>query len=129
MSFDFKYILEEYPAESIRLMPGNCLVRIERKANKEGSFFVPDTVRDLSLAHRDLAYFGTVLAMSPRRDDKTGRRQREDFGVGDRIWLMLLEEDLGKDVVLTKNTRVYAEINCLRRTAWDTPLPSMGKGH
>jgi hypothetical protein len=103
---NLKQLLNDYPG--FRCTAGRCIVHMERKPAMHGSLVVPEVARDLdphadsNAAVYDIAYFGTVVAMTPRRDFI------EEFAVGDRVWLMLLVEDLGKEYVLTQNERVYA---------------------
>jgi hypothetical protein len=110
---DLKHILTVYPA--FKCMPGKCIVELERKPEcdpSHPSIVLCDRSRDLQFnsVYRDVAYWGTVLAMTPRKAGVKGtpRGFEEGFKVGDRVWAMLLAEDLDKPVVLTENTRVYA---------------------
>jgi hypothetical protein len=101
---DLKQLIIDYP--DFRPTAGRCIVQMDRKPPTIGSLIVPEVARDLDPkfdgAVRDIAYYGTVVKMTPRRDFI------EEFAVGDRVWLMLRVEDLGKEYVLTENVRVYA---------------------
>jgi len=123
---DLRQLLSDYP--DFRCTPGNCIVRMDKKPESIGSIHVPERSRDLNPEH-DIAYMGTVLAMTPRKCDAcqgSGRRGRtdlinpichkcdgtgqfhEDFAVGSRVWVMLLLMDIDREYILTKNTRIYA---------------------
>lgn len=55
----------------------------------------------------DSSWTGTVKAMTPYTHYQKGF-QREDFKTGDRVLILLLEEDLNQKMIVTQNTRVYA---------------------
>lgn len=81
-----------------------------------GLLHIPDSARELKeMSHvrgksvyGDSAWSGQVIAVSPRRNQKTGEFDNEDFQPGDRVWFLLLTEDLNQKVIVTLNTRVYA---------------------
>jgi hypothetical protein len=100
---NLELLMAQFP--HLKLRPGKCLIELERKPELDGSIILPEKARDLR--ERDIAYFGTVLDMQPRRL-KDGRECPEQFKAGDRVWVMLLQCDLGERVILTENTRVYA---------------------
>ena len=80
-----------------------------------GLLHIPDSARELrTLSHAkgktvygDSSWTGTVLAMTLRGHYEKGY-QREDFKTGDRVLVLLLEEDLNQKMIVTQNTRVYA---------------------
>lgn len=97
---DLKQLLTDYP--DFRCTAGRCIIRMERKPAMHNSLHIPDIARDIDPNKRDMAYFGTVVRVTPRRDTA------EEFAEGDRVWVMLLMSDLGKEFILTENVRVYA---------------------
>jgi hypothetical protein len=94
---------------SCRLTAGNCLIHLERKPERdEGSLiFRPDRSRDIH--PRDIAYLGTCIKMTPRRNED-GSEFQEEFRAGDWVYVMLLLDDVEREYILTKNTRVYARM-------------------
>jgi len=92
---------------SFRPTAGNCLIHMERKPERDESslIFRPDSSRDTQ--NQDICYWGTCLKMTPRRNED-GSEFPEEFQVGDRVLVMMVFDDVGKEYILTKNTRVYA---------------------
>ena len=80
-----------------------------------GLLHIPDSARELrTMSHAkgktvygDSSWTGRVLAMTPLTHRPKGF-QPEDFKTGDRVLILLLEEDLNQKMIVTKNTRVYA---------------------
>ncbi len=89
----------------LRPLPGRCVIRLDPTPTMSGSLHIPDSARDLKPT--DPIYSGIVVAVSPRRGED-GTPWEEGFGPGDRVWLALRLEDLGKELVATHNTRVWA---------------------
>ena len=98
-------------------LPGRCLIELDTIPTMSGLLHIPDSVQELRLmsqvkgktVHGDSSWTGVVLAMTPRGHYGKGY-QREDFKPGDRVLILLLEEDLNQKMIVTANTRVYAVI-------------------
>lgn len=91
----------------IRPMPGKCVIELEEVPEKIGSIYLPDDARERT--PRDIAVPGRCIAMTPRRGKK-GREFVEEFALGDRVWVLLLLQDLNQRLICTQNTRVYARL-------------------
>ena len=98
-------------------LPGKCLIELDTIPTMSGLLHVPDSARELhtmshsrgKTVHGDSSWTGKVLVMTPLSHYPKGF-QREDFNVGDRVLILLLEEDLNQKMIVTRNTRVYAVI-------------------
>ena len=96
-------------------LPGKCLIELDTIPTMSGLLHIPDSARELrTLSHAkgktvygDSSWTGKVLAMTPLSHYPKGF-QREDFRVGDRVLILLLEEELNQKMIVTLNTRVYA---------------------
>lgn len=91
---------------NLRPCAGRCVIELDAPDAMAGGLHVPDVAQVRKVA--DIAFWGTVLAMTPRRNPKTGELTSELFGAGDRVWVMGRTEDLDKTLIVTDNTRVYA---------------------
>jgi hypothetical protein len=99
-------------------LPGKCLIELDSIPTMSGLLHIPDSARELRLfsevkgktVHGDSSWTGTVLAMTPLNHRPKGF-QPEDFKVGDRVLILLLQEDLNQKMIVTANTRVYAVLN------------------
>lgn len=97
-------------------LPGRCVIELDSIPTMAGLLHIPDSARELKeMSHvrgksvyGDSAWSGKVIAVSPRRNQKTGEFNNEDFQPGDRVWFLLLTEDLNQKIIVTLNTRVYA---------------------
>jgi len=98
-----------------RPLAGRCIIELDETPTLIGLLHIPDSARGLKLftevsksgVSGDRAYSGKVLAMSPRKL-KSGETGKELFKVGDKVWVMLLMEDLEERVICTRVERVYA---------------------
>lgn len=99
-----------------RPISGKCVIELDTIPTMSGLLHIPDSARELKeMSHvrgksvyGDSAWSGKVIAVSPRRNQKTGEFINEDFQPGDRVWFLLLTEDLNQKIIVTLNTRVYA---------------------
>lgn len=100
-----------------RPLPGKCVIELDTIPTMSGLLHIPDSARELRLmshargktVHGDSSWTGVVRAMTPRGHYGKGF-QPEDFKPGDRVLILLLEEDLNQKMIVTQNTRVYAVI-------------------
>lgn len=104
-------------ALGFRPLPGRCLIEMDTIPTMAGLLHVPDSARELrTMSHvkgktvyGDSSWTGKVLSMTPRRRPEwPSDIPTEDFSVGDKVLILLLEEDLNQEVICTHNTRVYA---------------------
>lgn len=102
--------------ELTRPVAGRCIIEFEIP-EKSGSIVIPDMAQGprLYTAPQDVrdtndTFIGRVLAMTPRKT-KSGKEFDEDFAVGDRVVVALLQSDIEKKVILTENTRVRAVLS------------------
>ncbi len=94
---------------------GKCVIELDTIPTMAGLLHIPDSARELrTMSHAkgktvygDSSWTGTVRAMTPLKHRPRGF-QPEDFKVGDRVLILLTEEDLNKKMIVTANTRVYA---------------------
>ena len=98
-----------------RPLPGKCLIELDSIPTMSGLLHLPDSARELrTMSHAkgktvygDSSWTGRVLVMTPLTHRPKGF-QPEDFKTGDRVLILLLEEDLNQKMIVTQNTRVYA---------------------
>jgi len=96
-------------------LPGKCLIELDSIPTMSGLFHIPDSARELRMTthstgktlHGDSSWTGVVRAMTPLKH-RPKRFQPEDFKTGDRVLILLLQEDLNQKMIVTANTRVYA---------------------
>lgn len=87
----------------VRPLPGKCILALGRLPDTIGSIHVPDSARDLKLDN--IGYWGEVLAVTGRKNAR-GEIQEEEFGPGDRVWVLLRAEEIDKRVIIVENVRV-----------------------
>ena len=98
-----------------RPLPGKCLIELDSIPTMSGLLHLPESSQELrTMSHAkgktvygDSSWTGRVLAMTPLTHRPKGF-QPEDFKTGDRVLILLLEEDLNQKMIVTQNTRVYA---------------------
>jgi hypothetical protein len=96
-------------------LPGKCVIELDTIPTMSGLLHIPDSARELrtmshsrgKTVHGDSSWTGTVKAMTPLVH-RPKSFQPEDFKTGDRVLILLLEEDLNQKMIVTQNTRVYA---------------------
>lgn len=101
-----------------RPLPGKCLIELDTIPTMSGLLHIPDSARELRVmghakgktVYGDSSWTGTVKAMTPLAHRPKGF-QPEDFRVGDRVLILLIEEDLNQKMIVTRNTRVYAVLS------------------
>lgn len=94
---------------NVKPLPGRCVIEFDPFPEKIGSLFIPETAKEQDPL-QDPMWPATVLAMTPRRDPKTGEPRQEQFQVGDRVLLALRGQDLNQQLVATHNTRVWCKL-------------------
>ena len=95
--------------------PGSVSSNSTTIPTMSGLLHLPESSQELRLlshskgktVYGDSSWTGTVKAMTPLKHRPKGF-QPEDFKVGDRVLILLLEEDLNQKIIVTQNTRVYA---------------------
>jgi len=101
--------------QGFRPLSGRCVIKLDETPTMAGLLHIPDTARGLRMitetsksgVRGDIAYMGEVLAMTPRKN-KSGEWKEEQFKTGDKVWVMLLMEDLDERIICTRVERVYA---------------------
>ncbi len=99
-------------------LPGKCLIELDTIPTMAGLLHIPDSSRELrtvtglkgQTVYGDSSWTGRVKAVSSRKSD-TGKILPEAFTIGDRVLILLLQEDLNQKMIVTSNTRVYAVID------------------
>jgi len=99
-----------------RPLPGKVLIECDSVPTMAGLLHLPESTQELrSMTHvqagsvyGDTSWTGKVLAVTPRRNERTGEFIEEDFQPGDRVWFMLLNEDMNQKVIVTTITRIIA---------------------
>ena len=84
-----------------RPMPGRSFIHLDPAPAKIGAIHIPESAQGLRITNT--AWSGTVLA--------TTFKDESSFDVGDRVWFLLYEEDLGKEVIITRNETICAVVN------------------
>ena len=93
-----------------RPLPGHCVIQFDDPPTMSGLLHIPATAsHGPQLINQDKGWVGRVLHMTRKGIYLKGFGE-EDFEVGDRVVFMLGAGDLGKRVIQTLNTRVYAVI-------------------
>lgn len=100
---------------SFRPISGKCVIELDTIPTMSGLLHLPESSQELRLlshskgktVYGDSSWTGTVKAMTPLKHRLKGF-QPEDFKVGDRVLILLIEEDLNQKMIITQNTRVYA---------------------
>ena len=98
-----------------RPISGKCVIELDTIPTMSGLLHIPESSQELRLlshskgktVYGDSSWTGTVKAMTPLKHRPKGF-QPEDFEVGDRVLILLIEEDLNQKMIVTQNTRVYA---------------------
>lgn len=92
-----------------RPLKGKCIIQLDEPV-AIGSIVIPEAYRGARLdmskdirKHTDSVYPGTCVKVTPRDG-----WDAEGFKDGDRVLVALLGQDLGKNVIMTDNRRVYA---------------------
>lgn len=114
---DPQYLIDAVE-RGFRPLPGRCLVEMDTIPTMTGSIYIPESAQELRLlketdgksVYGDTNYTGRVVAVTPRRSETTGEFIEEDFKPGDRVLVMLLVEDMNQKIIVTRNTRIYAQI-------------------
>lgn len=106
-------------ASGFRPLPGRCLVEFDTPPSKtsSGLLHIPDSAQEKRLlthsrgstVYGDSTWLGTVLAISPRRNPKTGLVQEEEVSSGDRVLVALLQEEMSQSIVVTRIERLWAK--------------------
>jgi hypothetical protein len=91
---------------NLRPTAGRCVIELDSPDATVNGLHVPESAQKRRV--EDIAFWGTVLAMTPRRNPKTGELTTELFGAGDRVWVLGRAEDLDKSLIVADNSRVYA---------------------
>ena len=87
-----------------RPMPGRSFIHLDPAPAKIGAIHIPESAQGMRITNT--AWSGTVLA--------TTFKDESSFDVGDRVWFLLYEEDLGKEVIITRNETICAVVNAPR---------------
>lgn len=99
-------------------LPGRCLIELDTVPTMVGTLHVPESAQELRLinsvqagsVYGDTSWTGRVLAMTPRKNDRTGHTVTEDFRTGDRVCFLLLNEDMDQKLIMSRVERMLAVI-------------------
>lgn len=99
--------VKEMLATGGRPAPGRCFVHLDRKPGQIGSIHIPEVSRDMRIT--DTLMSGTVLAVTPSRVE-VDRGDVPEFAAGDRVLLLLYDEDRDREVIITRNEVISAVV-------------------
>jgi hypothetical protein len=92
---------------------GRCFVHLDPLPGRIGRVHIPDSARELRITNT--AHSGRVLATAFKDEEYISGEPEVDaeftpFAVGDRVFLLLRDDDRDKEVIITSNETVLAII-------------------
>lgn len=91
-------------------LPGRSIIHLDHPATMSdlGLLHIPDSAQKKSTG--DILWPGTVLKISPRKESHPDY-QPEQVGDGDRVLVALMMDDVGREIIVTLNTRIWAGLS------------------
>lgn len=87
-------------------LPGRAIIQLDAPDTMYHALIhLPSTTQKKS--DKDVLWPGTVLKIMPRNESHP-HYQPEEVEAGDRVLVALLLEDVGKEITITLNTRIWA---------------------
>ena len=91
--------------DRISPLAGRCFIQLDRPATMSDLIHIPEVAQRKSTG--DILWPGTVLKLTPRNTHDPDY-QPEEVKDGDKVWVALMLEDVDREVLLTRNTRIWA---------------------
>lgn len=88
-------------------LPGRCLIHLDRPATMQDLIHIPDMAQKKTTG--DVLWPGTLLKITPRKVEDPAY-QPEQVHELDRVLVALQLGDLEREVILTRNTRIWGAL-------------------
>ena len=101
-------VLTHEDVARISPLPGRAIIQLDAPDTMYNSLIhLPGTAQKKS--DKDVLWTGTVLKITPRNEHHPDY-QPEEVEAGDRVLVALMLDDVGKEITITLNTRIWAEL-------------------
>lgn len=89
-------------------LPGRCIIQLDRPATMSDLIHLPDSAQKKT--DSDILWPGTILKITGRKKEDPDY-QPEQVGEGDRVLVALMMDDIERQVILTRNTRIWGALD------------------